>query len=134
MALKITIPGQPVTKKNSQRIVRLKNGRPSIRPSERFESYQKSAGILIPPEVRKCISGRYNVKCVYFMPTRRKVDLVNLLEATCDILVHCGVLEDDNCRVVASHDGSRVLYDKENPRTEITIEETETDTRSGKEL
>jgi Holliday junction resolvase RusA-like endonuclease len=57
------------------------------------------------------------------MPTKRRVDLVNLLEATCDVLVKYKVISDDNSRVVASHDGSRVFYDKENPRTEIFIEE-----------
>ena len=56
------------------------------------------------------------------MPTRRRVDLVNLLEATDDVLVHYGVLEDDNSNIIVSHDGSRVFYDKENPRTEIYIE------------
>ena len=59
------------------------------------------------------------------MPTRRRVDLCNLLEATCDLLVHHGVLEDDNSAVVVSHDGSRVLYDKEHPRTEVFIEEVQ---------
>ncbi len=121
--MKLTIPGTPVTKKNSQRIIRLANGRPCIRPSARFEAYQEWAGMFILRECRKGLSGCYNVKCVYFMPTRRKVDLVNLLEATCDILVHWGVLEDDNSRIVCSHDGSRVLYDKENPRVEIEITE-----------
>ena len=38
-----------------------------------------------------------------------------------DILVDAGILEDDNSNIVAGHDGSRVLYDKENPRTEILI-------------
>ena len=55
------------------------------------------------------------------MPTRRRVDLLNLLEASLDILVDAGILEDDNSSIVVSHDGSRVLYDKENPRAEITI-------------
>lgn len=32
------------------------------------------------------------------------------------------VLEDDHSGIIYSHDGSRVLYDKENPRTEVTIE------------
>ena len=59
------------------------------------------------------------------MPTRRRVDLVNLLEATCDILVHYGMLKDDNSGVVVSHDGSRVRWDKEHPRVEITLEEPE---------
>ena len=69
------------------------------------------------------ISRAVNVKCVYYMPTRRKVDLSNLIEASLDILVRAGVLEDDNCDVAAAHDGSRVYYDKENPRAEITITE-----------
>ncbi|AWY06882.1 MAG: holliday junction resolvase [Caudoviricetes sp.] len=125
--LKITIPGPPVTKKNSQRIIRLGNGRYSIHPSKAFEAYQKSAGIFIPGTLRRSLSGRYNVKCEYFMPTRRRVDLVNLLEATCDILVHYHVLEDDHSGVVASHDGSRVVYDKERPRVEIEISEVRRD-------
>lgn len=61
------------------------------------------------------------LRCIYYMPTRRKVDLCNLLAATCDILVKHGILEDDNSSVIPSHDGSRVEYDKEHPRTEITI-------------
>ena len=32
------------------------------------------------------------------------------------------VLEDDNYTIVESHDGSRVFYDKENPRVHIFIE------------
>jgi hypothetical protein len=31
-------------------------------------------------------------------------------------------LADDNSNIVVSMDGSRVLYSKENPRTEIEIE------------
>jgi len=61
------------------------------------------------------------VQCVYYMKTRRKVDLPNLLNATDDILVKAGVVADDNCTIVATHDGSRVDYDKENPRVDITI-------------
>lgn len=39
--MRLMIHGTPVTKKNSQRIVKLGNGRYSIRPSEVFEAYQK---------------------------------------------------------------------------------------------
>lgn len=62
-----------------------------------------------------------NVKCEFYMPTRRRVDLNNLLEAATDVLVRAGILDDDNSQIVASHDGSRVFYDKENPRTVINI-------------
>ena len=37
------------------------------------------------------------------------------------MLVKYGVLKDDNSEIITSHDGSRVLYDKDNPRTEVTI-------------
>ena len=59
------------------------------------------------------------------MPTKRRVDLGNLQASTCDILVKYKVIADDNCKIVASMDGSKVFYDKDNPRTEITITKLE---------
>ena len=64
-----------------------------------------------------------NLKCVYFRGDKRRCDLLNLLNATADLLVEAGILEDDNYNIVISTDGSRVFYDKENPRTEIEIKE-----------
>lgn len=87
-------------------------------PSEQFERYQEAAGWYLRP---LGVSEPVNVRCLFYMPTRRIVDLVGLLQAIDDVMVHYGVIEDDNSRIVVSHDGSRVLYDKENPRTEITI-------------
>lgn len=54
-------------------------------------------------------------------PARRLCDLSNLEEATHDVLVRCGILADDNRDIIATTDGSMVLYDKDHPRTEITI-------------
>ena len=122
----IIIKGRPITKKNSQRIVS-RAGTVRTIPSAAFEKYQEDAGWQLSG-YRKKIDYPVNLKCVYYMPTRGLVDLVNLLEGTCDILVHYGVLADDNSRIVASHDGSRCLYDKDNPRVEITIEEVQDDT------
>lgn len=119
--IRITIPLPPVTKKNSQRIV-LVRGRPMILPSQKYREYEQDAGPCLLP-YRKKLDSPVNVRCLYYMPTRRRVDLCNLLEATCDLLVHHGVLADDNSAIVAGHDGSRVLYDKDHPRTEIYIEE-----------
>ena len=121
MATNIIIYGRPITKKNSQRIVTNKvTGRPFLMPSRQYKQYELDAGWQI-----KCkglnIDYHVNVKCLYYMPTRHRVDLCNLLEATCDILVHYGVIADDNSQIVAGHDGSRVLYDKDNPRCEIEI-------------
>lgn len=120
--ISLTIQGAPVTKKNSQRILLTKNGRPFIAPSKQYQKYEKVATAQIPTPLRKAISDPVNIRYLFFMPTKRRVDLSNLIEAVDDILVKAGVLEDDNYKIVQSHDGSRVLHDKENPRTEITIE------------
>jgi len=68
------------------------------------------------------IDAPVNVKAVYYRPTRGKVDLCNLHAALHDALVFFGILIDDDCTVIVSTDGSRVEYDKEDPRTEIWIE------------
>ena len=115
------ILGAPRTKKNSQRIV-VAGNRPRIVPSAAAEEYEHSA-LWQLPRLAKPLDTPVNVRCVYYMPTARRVDLVNLLEATCDILVRGHVLQDDNSRIVVSHDGSRVLIDRDHPRVEITITE-----------
>ena len=122
----LTLYGDPRTKKNSAQILRTRSGAPFVAPSKAYGDYETDCLRQIK-KPRSPISARVNVRCVYYMPTRRRVDLVNLIEATCDILVKAGVLEDDHCRIVAGHDGSRVEYDKENPRAEITITALEDD-------
>ena len=120
--MKIILKGRPITKKNSQRIIQAR-GRVMVIPSKQYMEYLADCrwqlNVLRLGEMR--ISSPINLKCVYYMPTRHRVDLVNLLEATCDILVECGLLADDNSKIVVSHDGSRVEYDKNNPRVEIEI-------------
>ena len=118
--MKITIYGAPRTKKNSSQIVKLR-GHYCVIPSKAYKDYEKDALRQVKP-LREPIGTKVNVKCLYYMPTRRRVDLCNLLEATCDILVKGKVLMDDNSSVVVGHDGSRVLYDKDNPRVVVYVE------------
>ena len=122
--MKLTLYGDPRTKKNSARIMRTRSGAPFVAPSKAFEDYQTAClwQIRAPPAP---LSARLNVRCIYYMKTARRVDLANLIEATTDILVKARVLEDDNSRIVAGHDGCRVELDRKNPRVEIEIEEME---------
>lgn len=113
------IYGTPITKKNSQRIVTL-HGHACIIPSKQYKEYEAEALRTLKPPVEP-IAHRVNMKCEYYMPTKRRVDLANLISASCDILVKAKVILDDNSNIVVGHDGSRVYYDKENPRAEITI-------------
>ena len=121
--IKFTIPIAPVTKKNhSQILINKKTGRPFIAPSPQYKKYERYVageiqGLGLPYDINKPC----NVKAIYYMPTRRRVDLVNLHSALHDVLVHCRILEDDNSKIIASTDGSRVMHDKDNPRTEVEI-------------
>lgn len=118
--MNIIIPITPITKKTHQQIIRV-NGRPMVIPSKQYKQFEKACEEWLRPYSHLNIDYPVNLSCRYYMPTRRRVDLVNLAEATCDILVKYGVLKDDNSNIVASMDGSRVFYDKENPRTCIDI-------------
>ena len=121
--LEFTILLPPVTKKNSQQIlINQRTGKPFIMPSKKYKDYVKQAGLFIPKR-DKPLDGLYNVKCLFFMPTLRRVDLTNLLEAIDDVMVEAGLIEDDCFAYIGGHDGSRVLYDKANPRTYVAIDE-----------
>ena len=117
--IRFTIPVAPRTKKNSQEIrINRHTGKYYISPSKIYERYAREAAIFIRDYG---INEPVNVKAVYYRKTKHRVDLTNLHEALHDVLVHCGALEDDNCKIVVSTDGSRVDYDKDNPRTEVEI-------------
>ena len=123
--IKFTIPICPVTKKNNQRILKnRRTGKRFIAPSEKFELYQEQALFFVPYRDNP-IDYAVTVKCLFFMETHRTVDLTNLLESIDDIMVKKGLLKDDNYKIIESHDGSRVLFDKNRPRTEVYIERVE---------
>lgn len=117
--IKFTIPLAPRTKKNSQQIVKGRFGKYMIIPSKLYRQYEQDSYWHMPRITP--IGFPVNVKAVYYMPTHRRVDLVNLHEALLDIMVKHGVIADDNCTIVVSMDGSRVDYDPDDPRTEVTI-------------
>lgn len=121
MEYKICIPLPPITKKNHQQIVKAR-GHYMVIPSKQYRDYEKACGMFLK-DFPQTLNGELEITCVYYMPTRRRVDLTNLLEATHDILTHYLIIEDDNSNIIKSVDGSRVFYDKDNPRTEITIRE-----------
>lgn len=123
--IEITVPLAPITKKNHQEIMHSsKTGKPFVMPSRQYRDYEaKAAWYCKRARVQRPIEDPVEVKCLFYMPTRRRVDLTNLLESIDDVLVRAGVLKDDHSGIIVSHDGSRVLYDKDNPRTEVFISE-----------
>ena len=121
--MRIEIPLNSATKKNHNQVVTI-NGRMVIIPSKPYLKYSKECKKYLP-KTETPIDYPINLKVAYYMQTKRKVDLTNLLQATCDILVDNHIIADDNRNIVASFDGTRVFHDKENPRAIIEITKLE---------
>lgn len=117
--IKFTIDLPPKTKKNHSQII-YKYGRPILLPSKQYIEYEKACANYMPKMINT-IGIPVNVQALYYMPTRRRVDLINLHSALHDVLVHYKIVTDDNSNIIVSTDGSKVLYDKERPRTEVII-------------
>lgn len=120
---RFVIPGDPMTKKNHRPIFRAGN-RPfigksqSLRDAEEF-IYWRMVDAKSRQNIAMPIAYPVHIKFLFYRKTKRKIDLSNLYELPQDCLVKAGVLADDT--LIESHDGSRKLYDRENPRTEIII-------------
>ena len=118
--MNITIQGQCIAKKNSQRVVKM-GSRYAIRASKAYESYAKGAiGSLAGLKWQ----GNYPVvvEMFFFRKTKREFDLDNMQGGILDILVNAGVITDDSMLYVIPKiykHGWQI--DKENPRTEVII-------------
>ena len=142
MGIKFIIEGEPRPKKNKPRIIwkksekpfEIKFGkyvvmripyRPMIISSKGYEEFSNEVLCQLASVKKQMgvINYPVNVEALYYRSTKHKVDLSNLNEALHDAMVESGLLLDDNRDIVAGHDGSRVFYDKYNPRIEITITE-----------
>lgn len=124
MMISFVLPVSPRTKKNNGQIV-MRGKYPVLLPSKQYQVFEReclpylnhvkqTAGVIDYP---------VNVECSFFMETRRRVDLPNLLNAIDDAMVKSGLIVDDNRDIIAAHDGSRVLHDKFYPRIEVKITE-----------
>lgn len=121
---KFEIPVVPRTKKNSQQVF-VRNGRVINIPSKAYKKFEEECLKVISSKYKKNIDYPINIKAIFYTETRRRIDITNLLSALDDMLVKAEVIEDDCRDIVVSHDGSRVYWDKQNPRIEIEITKVE---------
>lgn len=129
MELHYTIPLDPRTKKNHQRIVGTGRRCPACGKAERLyvmqgkahDAYEKKALWFLRPKPAEPVTTPVRVRVHFYMQTRRRVDSTNLIAAVDDLLVEAGILADDHSAVLIHHDGTRVFHDKQAPRTEIWI-------------
>ena len=125
--IKIEIPLLCRSKKNSQQIfVNKRTNKRFVTQSDLYKQFENDCFYFLP-RLKEPINRPVNLKCTFYVDTRRKRDLVNLLNAIQDILVKYGVIADDNSDIVVGVDGSRVIYRKNEPATIIEITEYEED-------
>ena len=92
-----------------------------VRQGAAHSKYAFESARYLNPRPREPIEGQVHIVYVLYMQTKRRVDDLNLYASLDDILVHEKILKDDCIKYIRNRDGSRVLYDKENPRAEIYI-------------
>lgn len=123
--MKILIPVNPRSKKNSQEIVfNRKTGHRMVIQNKRYTEFEKECKKHMPP-LEMSIDYPINLKCRFLVADARKRDLANYIEAIQDVLVKYKVIEDDNYNIISSLDGCSMEIDRENPRIEIEITKKE---------
>ena len=145
--IKIVIPGNAIVKKNTAKVssfYKNKQGTRVPRPyalhyySKAYKEWALKAIVAcqkfkeMHKEFEYPLQTQWNMMCRFYFDKLPFVDLSALYEAPQDILAGSSgianvdvelykIIEDDNIRFIASHDGSRVLLDYINPRTEIVL-------------
>ncbi len=135
-AVTFVVPGDSFVLKNSKRLINA-GGCPRLIPSSAAVGFVERAALAIRVQWSKMFLGpipehvMVNAKIVTYLSSRRRADASNLYQAIEDCLgsckrtcksgckKHAGVLVDDY--QIASHDGSRRLYDKDRPRVVVTL-------------
>jgi len=121
-AIVYVIYGHPYVKKSNMKLV--KRGKKLVRiPTPNYQEWAKEAHKQIDKHMNPATPIDYpiNLQCHFYVRTYGVVDLSALYEGIQDELVKKGILADDNFKIVASHDGSRVFVDPDDPRMEIEI-------------
>ena len=126
---KYVIPLDPRSKKNAHRIsgcgkrcpVCGKYEKQFIRNGKTTTDYSFKAVKFLQPRPPVPIKGPVHLVYKLYTQTWHRKDDLNLYEALDDILVTNRILVDDDRQTIRNRDGSRVLYDKDNPRAEIYI-------------
>lgn len=117
--MNLTILGPPVTKSNHQKIIQVR-GRPMVIQSAPYRKWEKSAleqlARLLP--LAPATAAPVSLKAIFYRE-RRTGDLGNYLKALCDVIERAGLIEND--RLIHSFDGSRLAWDKTNPRVEFEV-------------
>lgn len=108
----------PRTKKNSQRIMRRRDGTPFVAPSAQAAAW--AGNVYLVPRPAPLPDRPWNCRALIYRDANRG-DAVGYYQAIADLLEKVGVVSND--KWIVSWDGSRMRKDAANPRVEVTITE-----------
>ena len=119
--IKYTIKGETPSKKNSRNIF-VRGGRPVNIPSKNYKEWHDDAVNQLQAQGAKPFPEKeVSITVVFYPRTLRPFDLSNKLESVADLLVDCGIIEDDNWKIVPEISAKIGIKDKDNPRAEIFL-------------
>lgn len=112
---RIIIFGKPISKDN-QKMGRSRSGKFFMRPE--YQRFERDVKIQAMKQWKQLpLSGRLRVDIIFYFPNKVRVDLFNAPKSICDALNKIVWLDDKQIE-----EGTlKLLFDKENPRTEITV-------------
>lgn len=113
-----TLYGQVPPKKNSKRLVRVR-GWTKLIPSEAHEVWHREQSFMIRRPENGAIQ-KGILHATFYVRDNQRRDLSNMLESVQDLLVDCGVIEDD-CWQVLQIGEIRGEIDRKCPRVELAI-------------
>lgn len=68
--------------------------------SARYKQWKKDAGWQLKAQHARSIVGPVSITILLCKPTKQAIDLDNRVKPLLDLLVNCGVIEDDNDSVI----------------------------------
>ena len=124
MIYRYVFRGEVASKKNSKVLARVK-GRPMLLPSRKFQEWEKRARLAIMAEGRPPVPLKAaRLSMVIYHGDLIKRDSNNATQGVQDVLVDMGVIQDDNWMVIGTPEVEH-LVDVDDPRLEVTVEESE---------
>lgn len=111
------IYGEVPSKKNTRIPVR-RGSYTFMIPGKTYQAWHALAKPQVPRTVVPCPTA---ISLTFYAKTKRKADLTNRAESVMDLLVDCGVLEDDNYFAVPKVTLIFGGVDSQNPRVEIAF-------------
>jgi Holliday junction resolvase RusA-like endonuclease len=119
--LEFTIPGEVISKKNGQKIIRCGKF-PRIMAGDAYVKWEKQAIQELQFKRTPAWTGYLpcELHCFFYRKTKRAFDYSNMIESIQDMLVKAAILpEDDFLRVIPVIEGMDI--DKVHPRVFVTI-------------